>query len=1304
MSDRIVIPALFTVEAAQINWCQVFSDRLDDFLEILVELFPEFADQIYGNENLQNLDELLCEILRQIGYPVNAAHLRWVTAPSVGLPSRAFRVWRRRSLPFEGEEALDPDTFTVATTIGGPQVLSFNRTLAMVRMTVTMPGAGGLIFGCSGGPTFEHWTAAKAVAGGAHVVKIGAPNLTGIVLPPGATLHSIFGVTQSDAANSQDWELVEVVGLPVEPAEWVGVGEHDQEQGLLSEGLVAPKDAALARYHRGRALLGWPAFLAPGILAPIWRQPVGPQLIQEMEEQILSQVREVAEFAPNRMANQRRTITVPPPENATGAVATTEPSEADYSPLELMLTGISTDPNLSLILGYGTAIAQEDISQGTGALDMLEGVDDYDYMVTADWDQGLNGRGDELTLAALAIAPGPALAGAQPTGVAAVPSQPMAPIEPDGDWRRSVRFLWQRVPRSGFYRIASYAAAKVRFQPGEQAELMNELRDSGGIRPIAASLPPSDAADGQPSPSGPLPGEKTHLSAIDRVVNIPPPALPVNNGSIIMGYAACTQTIFGLWGNWAGSATTLHEPNPNRVPILRAELAPQVVSAGPAPATLVVEFGWDWSVRRPASVIIGGRLYAAQYRSDPPPSDLPTLQLPRSLGGVDPAIEVTFAGDTPSGPPGSNVEGLTADGESFATFGPAQGDEIRRYRITVPGFSLNFGTTPHVGLALWARGTELRAPGRIGPWTETPYLIAASDPRPPSIVVEHVDFASLPDARGEAHGRIDWPEVPNVAGYWIYEVSETSLRAALGLPPPGQGASFSDRLAEIRSAYNGNPVRFPFTRKFSELLQVTSLDVTLPRGSRDIHFFMVLAQSRTNTDSDWPESDDAGDQLIPITAPQVARPEPPVLEVRRVLDETVMPPVLRAQITVTPRIGHRASRVLIYRTRVGEAAREIDTMGPPIADLSPFEPGWTFETASDAFASDHIVRAEGFDTPAGSWRKLWYRAEVWSEGDPERALLPGRSAPSPAQQVVIPPSGPPHLGGITAEWPGGALGTVLLRWTSRAPLAETPLGPHLMAIDVKVAGTQGLTEPVLSEALPLAQISEGPALAAAHWWRDGAPAANGTQVYRALIVRESVDQALSIGVRVHDPIGRISEELFTVASGPVDPAPTIIGLSALDLGDGLKGVSWTSTVRLTESAGGVYRVRVRAERAGDGGLVRDPVFTATLPNDARDGRFAQPIATRSRLGAPGMRSPLRDGPGGLRPPGDGSLLITRDVPKIDVRANPPGRAPETGLRLWRLSPFGKGVGFGAATAANVSRFVVRVTAPDGRFVERSVEV
>lgn len=1305
--NRVVDPERFTIEAAQTNWCQIFNDRFDEFLEVLIELFPQLEETL--GSVIEIGEDQFCQVLEELGLPTNVAQLRWMTHPDVGLPTRAFRVWRRRSVPFEGETQMDSGDFTATVGPTGAQVLTWGTPLAMVRMSLGAP-AQGLVIGCSGGPTIEHWSVMKPVVAGANIVKIGAGNLTGVILPPGATLNGIWGVDGTTAANSRDWELIEIVGLPVEPGEWAGVGQHDQEQGLLSEGLVAPRDAALARYLRGRAVLGWPAFMAPGIIAPPFTLPDGPLLIDEMDTQILGQIRELADLAPNQQAGVERVFDMPPPEDSTGTQAQTAASEARYSPLQLMLTGAATDPNLSLILGFGTAIAQENESEPFGVVDLLQGIDDFDYMVTADWRRGFDGRSDPVSLAALAIAPGSALAGATPTGVSAVPSMPMAPTEPDGDWRRSVRFLWHRVPQSGFYRVASFAAARVPFVPGGVAELMNEPRDAGGFRPIAASQPPEGTDPEQLSPSGPLPGELTHISAVDRVVNIPAPALPGNNGSITMGYASCTQTIFGLWGSWAGTALALTEPAPNRVPILSAQLRHTATPPGPVPAELVLEFGWDWSVRRPASIVVGGRLYSAAKRSDPPPISTPTLQLPRSLGGADPALEITFSGDVPSGPPGSIIVGLTADGEAFADFGPAQGDDIRRYRITVPGFTLDFSAEPHIGLALWARAVELRAPGRIGPWTEHPFLTAASDPRPPAMPPspppDRVQIASLPDASGECHGHLSWPPAASVAGYWIYEATETALRGALGLPPAGQRETLTERLAAIQAAFDSEPVRQPFSRKFSELTQENSLDVTLPKGSRDIHFFVVLSQKLTDLDSAWPAGANASDRLIPIAAPHIARPEPPVLEVRRVLDDSVNPPALRVLITVTPRIGHRARRVVVYRTRVGDAARRVDTMGPPIADLTPGVTGWDIDTASDAFAANHITRAEGFDTPQGSWQRLWYRAEVWSEPNPDRALLAGRSAPSPAQSVVIPPPGPPDLGVIEAEWPGGAAENVLLRWSSRAPLADTPLGPHRMAIDTKAAGTPGLTQPILSEALTLEQIADAPALGTDQWWRSGAPAADGTQAYRARFRRPDLTMGVAASVRVHDPLGRISEALITIPPGPLDPEPTIMNLMALNLPGDRRGVGWTSSVLLAATSGGVYTVRVTAEQTTPPDPGPRPVFRANR-SAGTDGQFFRPTASASRLTSPGLRnverSRLPDLP--VASPGGGRrLVVTSPVPDILVRNSPPSEVPSNALALWRAPSLDDNTGFGVATRAEVNRFTVRVTAPDGRFAEATLTI
>ena len=45
-------------------------------------------------------------------------------------------------------------------------------------------------------------------------------------------------------------------------------------------------------------------------------------------------------------------------------------------------------------------------------------------------------------------------------------------------------------------------------------------------------------------------------------------------------------------------------------------------------------------------------------------------------------------------------QGAQRTGDQLVTFGNAQGAESRRYRVTIPGFELDFGPTGHVGLAL----------------------------------------------------------------------------------------------------------------------------------------------------------------------------------------------------------------------------------------------------------------------------------------------------------------------------------------------------------------------------------------------------------------------------------------------------------------------------------------------------------------------------------------------------------------------------------------------------------------------------
>ena len=153
-----------------------------------------------------------------------------------------------------------------------------------------------------------------------------------------------------------------------------------------------------------------------------------------------------------------------------------------------------------------------------------------------------------------------------------------------------------------------------------------------------------------------------------------------------------------------------------------------------------------------------------------------------------------------------------------------------------------------------------------------------------------------------------------------------------------------------------------------------------------------------------------------------------MLETQRILDNSTNPPTYKASLTITARPGPRPMQIDIHRVRVDDAARELDTMGPPIVSLTASTGGWVVTTASDQTLGTYIASVTGTDAPAGSWKRVWYRATAWTALDQTRGALPGRSDASPATFVVLPPPDPPVLSPLLiGTGPGAA--DVILQWT-----------------------------------------------------------------------------------------------------------------------------------------------------------------------------------------------------------------------------------------------------------------------------------
>ena len=54
----------------------------------------------------------------------------------------------------------------------------------------------------------------------------------------------------------------------------------------------------------------------------------------------------------------------------------------------------------------------------------------------------------------------------------------------------------------------------------------------------------------------------------------------------------------------------------------------------------------------------------------------------------------------------------------------------------------------------------------------------------------------------------------------------------------------------------------------------------------------------------------------------------------------VTPNVYRSKIRIETRKGPRVRRIDLHRVRVDDAARDLDTMGPPVLTLDAMTPGW----------------------------------------------------------------------------------------------------------------------------------------------------------------------------------------------------------------------------------------------------------------------------------------------------------------------------------------------------------------------------
>jgi hypothetical protein len=479
--------------------------------------------------------------------------------------------------------------------------------------------------------------------------------------------------------------------------------------------------------------------------------------------------------------------------------------------------------------------------------------------------------------------------------------------------------------------------------------------------------------------------------------------------------------------------------------------------------------------------------------------------------------------------------------------------------------------------------------------------------------------------------------MPGSVEYRVYTAAESTFRALTGMPVATPDTTLTQRLAALRATFQASPARRPFTRASAGTVTGTSTQVTLPRGTKDIHLFVVLGVSAGGVESAWPVATDpqCGKRFVAFAAPQTVAPAPPALEVSLAGDGQTV--AFAADVRVKTGAGARVSKVDLHRVRVADAAVSVDMMGPPVATISGSGGSFTVvatppgdpDSRSDDGRAQPIGTITGVDPVPGSWKPVFYRAVAWGTDDADRAQYGVRSQASVPRQVVVPPSAPPDLSALAFVLPVAASANARVDFTTAAPVDPTTLGPHVLeaeAVATDSTGVSSTVDLVVTKA-PLDELAiAAPGAGVSGLWRD--PTAAGVTPLHLLVRRSDPATTLRVRVRLTDPLGRITERTLDVPVVPPVPPPDITNPTLTAVAGGTI-LAFTTTVPDTATGAGAYRVEVtfrpstgRVVHAGKN--VGDIRLARPSEDIFANAREAIPIRrTRRRLGVTSIAVGIR---------------------------------------------------------------------------------
>lgn len=1039
-------------------------------------------------------------------------HLTWACGPGLGVPRGPFTVWVRdvKDAPKK-----------VRTTIWGGSVpfLWWGGVEAgCVRVTCRPidPAKPVAVYLLRNGEDTDHVVAAGSVR------PTGSGPLSITVRTSGATYARVYNGTHITVAidpldrivNDPAWTPLEIVGLPVDQP-GAGFDYDTGDQGPVA-GPMSPVDAAIARLRRGGPPIGWGPVTEAGRAAPPWVTPDPKLLVEEVRKQLFPElppmystsVREYQQFA---VTSNR---SVDPPQQ--GGKVSSASASAEAGPWPMLMLPALSDPFLNLACGFGANYSLEPLD------DRQVAVGHCDFLVTGRYSQLAPPDRGGAEFAAYAPAPDAHLLVPTPTALVSELAGLVVPVTADAAWRESVRLTWDRVPRNAATSSVTEAAlARYDLAGVGAATSLLPPRDSGGDRPLLVS---PDGLEGQPG--------NDRIALVDGGQEI-----GIGSGGRHVGYAVAVSDVHGLWSPWQDVPWNGSEPAPHPPRVVSVALDTRYAGSPACPSTHKAELAVEWLERTPTQVDVVAIYYPMGGPTDPPPAGLSPAS-PAPAGCFRRDVGFTFAGDDPV-PVGCAVDPLSADGTDIVPAGPGQGDGGRRYAVTADVPALDFSGTGRWGVQVWTRSHLLvgTSPSAWAPDATHPALAAAASPVPvsplPPPALPGVPLGSTPDAQGSSHVRVEWslPAGADVRTCIIWEVSETSLRQRRpGLPARAPDSDVPGaRLAALWAAYDDmTPTerRAAFRRLHELDGAVRAHDVTLPKGSTDIHLFAVTTMTKSGVESPWPEGGGAPHtHLRPVMAPRLRAPGPPVARPAIALDGTVTLSLYAAS-------DIAVQRFRLYRTTSDEAARDVSTMGPAFADV----PVTSVPSPSDVdpVLGQPVWTATWTGTLPGRWDPWLIRVlAVPVLAVPVKAE---RGVPSPASDVVslLVPPGQPELEPLLADVWGGDHRGVVVRTATTAPPRVLPAGVH------RVDGSAGLQAVASVElpSVPATPLTTPPAVAATDPVLEQGDRVAGRSPLALWFTRPVAAHPVDVALRLVDPLGRESVQTLTVP-GWVAPPPGV---------------------------------------------------------------------------------------------------------------------------------------------------------------------